>query len=808
MNIRTLVRTLVHALVLTPFVALSIAAATKPSPQACLQLLKEGNERFIKGSARHPHSDGARLAQAGSESQGDHAFATIIGCSDSRVPIERLFDAGVMDIFVVRVAGNVCAADEIGSIEYGIAHVKTPVLVVLGHTQCGAVTAVSQALGGHGHAFERNIPGLVAPIAPAVQRARTKNPQLSAEELIPAAIEENVWQGIEELFMQSPAARRRVAEGSLMVVGALYDVSSGQVQWLPQTRVEALLAQANAHPDRALEEFAQQAHGEEHSTEHHSPAESDHAASKSAHPGSTTQHAESRTSSNGGVVILIVAFIIGALLCTALIISFIRTRVLKVQIVGAIGSVLLLMVALSTITSISLGRINGELEMMALDNIPLLAYIADVEASMLEQGIIVQRAANTKAKAAKGEFETLSEQIKQELAAVDEVLTDGAKRAEQKEQQDEFAQLQEQIDAIRKEHAAFSQTAQTLLEKSKSTKSSALYQTLEQEERKLRTILTQVVENIKQETIHEAELAHQAASGLATAVLVVSIFAIIIGIAIALYIATLIAGKLGAINSTIHDAADLVAAASEQVASSGQQMAQGASEQAASLEQISSSLEEISSMTKQTAGNAQQADSLMGESKQLTLSGQESMQRLNHAIEDIKHSSDETAKIVKGIDEISFQTNLLALNAAVEAARAGEAGKGFAVVAEEVRNLAQRAANAAKDTAARIEESQKKSENGVVLALESAKAIEAIAQSAQMVAALIAQIASASKEQSAGIEQLNTSVAQMDTITQSTAANAEESASASEELSAQAQNLNTMVSSLSQLIGAQQQLKS
>ena len=126
----------------------------KPSPEKAIALLKEGNKRFIDGKSIHPHMDAARLAQAGSEDQGDHGYATVITCSDSRVPVELIFDAGIMDIVVIRVAGNVCDVDERGSIEYGLAHVNTPVLVVLGHTQCGAVTAVTHSVQGKGHALE------------------------------------------------------------------------------------------------------------------------------------------------------------------------------------------------------------------------------------------------------------------------------------------------------------------------------------------------------------------------------------------------------------------------------------------------------------------------------------------------------------------------------------------------------------------------------------------------------------------------------------------------------------------------------
>jgi methyl-accepting chemotaxis protein len=283
---------------------------------------------------------------------------------------------------------------------------------------------------------------------------------------------------------------------------------------------------------------------------------------------------------------------------------------------------------------------------------------------------------------------------------------------------------------------------------------------------------------------------------------------VIVGVSAALLAAILIAFfTIRAINTalkkiaeTLSSGSEQVAAASSQVSSSSQSLAQGASEQAASLEETSSALEEMSSMTKKNAESAQQAAGLASEAKSAADKGNSEMVRMGKAIAEIEKSASETAKIIKVIDEIAFQTNLLALNAAVEAARAGEAGKGFAVVAEEVRNLAMRSAEAAKNTASMIEESVKNAKNGVQIASEVGKTLAEITGSNEKVNALISEIAAASSEQAQGIGQVNTAVTQMDKVTQSNAAAAEESASASEELSSQAMELNGVVSTLMQLV--------
>lgn len=228
----------------------------KPCPMYVIKMLQEGNQRFVQGKALYPHTGADRLRLAAQEDQGDHAFATVITCSDSRVPVELLFDAGVMDIFVIRVAGNVCDTDEIGSIEYGLAHVRTPVLVVLGHTQCGAVTAVTHALEGKGHQLERNIPPLVDNIIPAVKRAMHQHQNSHGDEVIPYAIEENVWQSIEDLFMRSPASREIVKSGQAKVIGAIYDVGTGAVTWLPLEKTDEILKRVEASQKKETEAYA------------------------------------------------------------------------------------------------------------------------------------------------------------------------------------------------------------------------------------------------------------------------------------------------------------------------------------------------------------------------------------------------------------------------------------------------------------------------------------------------------------------------------------------------------------------------
>jgi len=282
----------------------------------------------------------------------------------------------------------------------------------------------------------------------------------------------------------------------------------------------------------------------------------------------------------------------------------------------------------------------------------------------------------------------------------------------------------------------------------------------------------------------------------------ISVLAIVVLMALAaFFIARSIVGPIQRVSQGLVDSTARVASVSAQVSGSSKVLSDGAAEQAAAIEETSSSLEEMASMTKQNAGNAGQADGLMKQVEQFVAQSNDSIGKLSASMQEITRASEETQKIVKTIDEISFQTNLLALNAAVEAARAGEAGAGFAVVAEEVRNLAKRAAESARNTAGLIEGTIQKVKEGSGLMGVTHESFTKVAGSATQVAELLAEIATASREQSQGIDQVNKAVGDVDKVTQQNAANAEESAAASEELAAQADQMKAMVNELLALIG-------
>ncbi|MBI3794887.1 MAG: methyl-accepting chemotaxis protein [Nitrospinae bacterium] len=283
--------------------------------------------------------------------------------------------------------------------------------------------------------------------------------------------------------------------------------------------------------------------------------------------------------------------------------------------------------------------------------------------------------------------------------------------------------------------------------------------------------------------------------------LLAGLVGLVVGLGISIYIATDIRRRLTTITSQLLSGADQAESASSEISSASQKLAEGATEQAASIEETSASLEQISSMTQHNADNANAVNEIMTAEKKAVETGLAEMNEMIQAMTGIKTASNDIAKIIKVIEEIAFQTNLLALNAAVEAARAGEAGKGFAVVAEEVRNLAQRASAASKDISSLIQNAVEKTNVGNEITGRVAKSLDEIADKIKKAGQLAAEVASASHEQTQGVEQINKAVTQLDTVTQTNAASAEETASVSEQLNAQADAMKSVSIELSMLVG-------
>jgi methyl-accepting chemotaxis protein len=459
------------------------------------------------------------------------------------------------------------------------------------------------------------------------------------------------------------------------------------------------------------------------------------------------------------------------------------------------GVLILLTTALAVIAILGMGDIAKDVDSLALDSVPGIVYAAAVRGDI---------------KSLNGDYlRHIVEDKPEELDNVEQIIAaDTARVAPDIASYEKVSSSEEdrqQIDKLRSEFAALQQGWAKMEPLSRAQKDDEAHQVYVAEMLPQIELLRDQANSMAAVNKKQSDESIVATLGVIRNSLwmtaVCSVSAVVLGIGLSWFMIAALKKELGAAVGELTEGAVQIAAAATQVSASSQSLAQGSSEQAATLEETSSSTEEINSMAVRNNDNTGVMARMVSESQLEFSETNRHLDEMVGAMEEIGDSSTKISKIIKVIDEIAFQTNILALNAAVEAARAGEAGMGFAVVADEVRNLAQRCAQAAKDTASLIEDSMGKSRSGRAKVNEVASAIQRITGTFTRISTLVDEVNLGSKEQTDGIAHVRRALSQMEQVSQGTAANAEEGAAAAEQLNAQSEAMKEVVARLNAMAG-------
>jgi methyl-accepting chemotaxis protein/carbonic anhydrase len=732
MNLKKMALTqklVVSFLLIGMLTSLAVAAggfSVKPNPDKVVSILKAGNKRFYSGQSAHAHTDKKRLMLAGTENQGNHALATVIACSDSRVPVERLFDAGVMDIFTIRVAGNVLDVDEIGSVEYGISHVNTPVFVVLGHTQCGAVTAVSSALAGKGHALERNIPPLVDNIIPAVENVMSSNRGADLSTIIPLGIEQNVWQGVEDLFMESPAARRLVNEGKVKVVGAIYDVATGKINWLPEGNVPKILSRVERSGNMATNEFAEGGHGEE--GEHEGEAEH---AEESSH-GSDASGEEEEANH---LLFIILGFAFVTISISAITIYLTKNRTIQIRLYSSFGLIGLILVIFIGVVYNLLHQSSIELEILAEDEVPMMAAMSSFESGMLHDALLFGRYSETHKKSDLTKAHKIEKENFEILKEVQKEIEHGLSRATDDEMVKEMNKLKEEIKVLHAAYEEYTDDGDAMIDaidNRQRAKIAALKKERAGDEEVMIHEAAQIIDEIRASAIHESELAHTQIEEVLGLLLAVGILTILIAAILAFIISASILssiskfvdilkdiaegegdltrrvelpgndeikvmakwfnqfiGNVQEIIRSIKNTTETVASASEELSAVSNQMLAGSEEMvnqatsvAGATEQMSTNITTMASAAEEMSVNANE---VAGAAEQTS----QNMNAVSSAVEEMSVSIGQIAQDAGTAREVSDQASASSQKATTTMGTLSEAAKEIGNVTEVIKRIAE-----------------------------------------------------------------------------------------------------------------------